>query len=66
MSNHLLAFRDFRGAGTDGLDAALVSANEWLAHTGIRPLNVETIVEAHARVASNTTDRGVRVWYLIE
>ncbi|MGZ5200557.1 MAG: hypothetical protein ACXWC4_12365 [Telluria sp.] len=71
MKKHLLAFRDFRSTvpsspGSDGMDAALVSANEWLARTGIEPLNVETLVEAYGRLAANSTDRGIRVWYEIE
>ena len=61
MQRHLIAFRDFRGAGPDGLSAALVATNEWLAKTGIQPLNVETIVEPAGMTQS--TDRGIRVWY---
>jgi hypothetical protein len=71
MKKHLIAFRDFRSTVTaspssDGLDAALVSANEWLARTGIQPLNVETIVETRGRMETVSTDRGIRVWYEIE
>jgi hypothetical protein len=66
MASHLIAFRDFRGAGPDGLDVALVATNEWLARTGIQPLNVETIVEMRGGMMSRpaqSSDRGIRVWY---
>jgi hypothetical protein len=63
MQRYLIAFRDFRGAGPDGLSAALVATNEWLAKTGIQPLNVETIVEFQGGMSAQSTDRGIRVWY---
>jgi len=61
----MIAFRDFTSAhGTDGMDSAIVAANDWLVRTGIRPLNVETI-RKHGRgtLDFNPADRGLRVWY---
>lgn len=63
----MIAFRDFTSstAGSplsDGVDKALVAANEWLARTGIRPLNVETITGGTVGWRTNV-DRGLRVWY---
>jgi len=66
----MIAFRDFRSTTpgsplSDGLDAALVAANEWLERTAIRPINIETIAEVQGRMSVEHVDRGVRVWYEI-
>ncbi len=61
----MIAFRDFVAKhDVDGIDGALVAANDWLLRTGVRPLNVETI-RTHARgsVGVDAVERGVRVWY---
>lgn len=63
----MIAFRDFTASTpgsplSDGVDKALVAANEWLARTGIRPLNVETLSGGSFGWKTNA-DRGLRVWY---
>jgi hypothetical protein len=70
MEKYLIAFRDFRSELTmsprsEGIDAALVGVNEWLARTGIKPLNVETITEVSGNLSTRSTDRGIRVWYRV-
>lgn len=65
---YMIAFRDFRSSIpgsplSDGIDKALVSVNEWLEKTGIRPLNVETITEVKGIMSVDKVDRGLRVWY---
>lgn len=67
----MIAFRDFRSstsgsAHSDGLDKALVLANEWLGKTGIRPLNVETINDVSGVISVDNVDRGMRIWYEIK
>ena len=64
----MIAFRDFRSTTpgsplSDGMDKALVAANEWLNNTGIRPINIETLGEVRGTMSVNHVDRGVRVWY---
>ena len=66
----MIAFRDFRSSTpgsplSDGMDKAIVSANEWLDRTGIRPINIETIAEVRGTMSVDHVDRGVRVWYEI-
>jgi hypothetical protein len=50
----------------EGIDRALMDANEWLQRTGIKPLNIETLtkVSGGGLATFSTSDNGVRVWYL--
>lgn len=61
----MIAFRDFTSKqDVDGVDGALVAANEWLLRTGVRPLNVETIrSQARGSIGLDAVERGLRVWY---
>lgn len=66
----MIAFKDFRSNTpgswlSDGIDRALVHANEWLIETGTRPLNVETIVETRGSISVSRVERGLRIWYEI-
>jgi len=66
----MLAFRDFCSSTpgsplTDGIDGALISANEWIGRTGIRPINVETLTEFRGNMSIKSVTRGLRVWYEI-
>ncbi|MEG1056221.1 MAG: hypothetical protein RR376_11300 [Janthinobacterium sp.] len=64
----MIAFKDFRSTTSgsplsDGIDRALVLANEWLAKTGVRPVNIETLTETRGVVSIFQVERGLRVWY---
>jgi hypothetical protein len=66
----VIAFRDFASHAfgrPEGIDRALVEANQWLQRTGIQPLNVETLANVSGGGMANLTssDIGVRVWYLV-
>jgi hypothetical protein len=66
----MIAFRDFsfsQFGRPDGLDRALVEANEWLQRTGVKPLNIETLREQHGGGTANihTFDAGLRIWYVV-
>lgn len=66
----MIAFRDFRSSNSgsplsDGMDKAIVSANEWLEKTKIQPINIETLTEFPDTRSASTVDRGIRVWYEI-
>ncbi|WP_313176774.1 hypothetical protein [Massilia sp.] len=66
----MIAFRDFSSARygrPEGIDRALVEANEWLLHTGVKPLNIETLSHFSGGGTANLTssDVGLRVWYLV-
>ena len=65
---YMIAFKDFRSTTSgsplsDGIDRALVLANEWLAKTGVRPVNIETLTETRGVVSIFQVERGLRVWY---
>ena len=66
----MIAFRDFRSSTfgsplSDGIDSALVAANEWLERTGIQPINIETLTELRGNVSVESVTRGLRIWYEI-
>ncbi|MYN44711.1 hypothetical protein GTP23_06435 [Pseudoduganella sp. FT93W] len=66
----MIAFRDFRSNTpgsplSDGIDRAMVSANEWLKETGVQPLNIETLVETRGSLSVGRVERGLRIWYVI-
>lgn len=66
----MIAFRDFSSnefGRPEGLDRALVEANEWLLRTGVKPLNIETLTRiAGGGMASlHSSDIGLRVWYQV-
>lgn len=66
----MIAFRDFTSVEfgrPEGLDRALVAANEWIARTGIAPLNIETLTRTTGGGVSNIviSDIGLRVWYQV-
>ena len=64
----VIAFRDFSSAQygrPEGIDGALVQANEWLQRTGIKPLNIETLTKAAGSANYSFSDIGLRVWYVI-
>lgn len=66
----VITFRDFSSHAfgrPEGIDRALVEANEWLQRTGIKPLNVETLtnVSGGAMASMTSSDRGLRIWYLV-
>jgi hypothetical protein len=66
----MIAFRDFSSAEygrPEGIDRALVEANEWLQRTGTRPLNIETLTKVTGGGLANfsSSDIGLRVWYVI-
>jgi len=66
----MIAFRDFssvRFGRPEGIDRALVEANEWLLRTGVKPLNIETLSHFSGGGMANLTssDVGLRVWYLV-
>jgi len=66
----MIAFRDFssvRFGRPEGIDRALVEANEWLLRTGVKPLNIETLSHFNGGGMANLTssDTGLRVWYLV-
>jgi hypothetical protein len=66
----VIAFRDFASHAfgrPEGIDRALVEANQWLQRTGIKPLNVETLtnVSGGGMASLTSSDIGVRVWYLV-
>lgn len=67
----MIAFRDFSSieyGRPEGIDRALVAANEWLLRTGVRLLNVETLTKISGGGLANFTssDVGVRVWYVVD
>jgi len=64
----MIAFRDFSSSEfgrPEGLDRALVEANEWLQRTGVKPLNIETLTRMQGGGMASLTmsDIGLRVWY---
>lgn len=64
----MIAFRDFSSSEfgrPEGIDRALVEANDWLQRTGIRPLTVETLtrLQGGGMASLTTSDIGLRVWY---
>lgn len=64
----MIAFRDFsfsQFGRPEGIDRALVEANEWLQRSGIRPLNIETLKNVTGGGMANLvySDVGLRVWY---
>jgi len=64
----MIAFRDFSSARfgrPEGIDRALVEANEWLLRTGVKPLNIETLTHFSGGGMANlvSSDVGLRVWY---
>ncbi|MEW6761130.1 MAG: hypothetical protein AB1437_09920 [Pseudomonadota bacterium] len=66
----MIAFRDFSSVQfgrPEGIDRALVEANEWLQRTGIKPLNIETLTKLSGGGTGNlaSSDIGLRVWYVI-
>jgi hypothetical protein len=66
----MIAFRDFSSAEygrPEGIDRALVEANEWLKRYGIKPLNIETLTKVSGGAAANlsSSDIGLRVWYVV-
>ena len=66
----MIAFRDFSSAEhgrPEGIDRALVEANEWLQRTGINPLNIETLTKVTGGGLANisSSDIGLRVWYVV-
>jgi hypothetical protein len=66
----MIALRDFSSAEygrPEGIDRALVEANEWLQRTGIKPLNIETLTKATggAITSFSSSDVGLRIWYVI-
>lgn len=64
----MIAFRDFSSkhfARPEGIDHALVEANEWLVRTGIKPLNIETLTQFDGTRQMNSASIGLRVWYLV-
>jgi len=66
----MIAFRDFSSAEygrPEGIDRALVEANEWIMRSGVRPLNIETLTKMSGGGMAGLTssDIGLRVWYLV-
>lgn len=66
----MIAFRDFSSTAygrPEGLDHALVEANEWLHRTGLKPLNIETLTKFAGGGMANlvSSDIGVRIWYVV-
>ena len=66
----MIAFRDFSSPDygrPEGIDRALVEANEWIIRTGVKPLNIETLTKVTGGGMANLTssDIGLRVWYVI-
>lgn len=66
----MIAFRDFSSdeyGRPEGIDRALVEANEWMNRTGIKPLNIETLrkVTGGGVAKLTSSDIGLRVWYVI-
>jgi hypothetical protein len=66
----MIAFRDFSSVQygrPEGIDRALVEANEWLLRTGVKPLNIETLKSISGMGAMNLTssDIGLRIWYVV-
>lgn len=67
---NMIAFRDFSSAQygrPEGIDRALIEANEWLQRTGIKPLNIETLgkLTGGGTASISSSDIGLRVWYVI-
>lgn len=67
----MIAFRDFSAiefGRPEGIDRALVEANEWLLHNRIKPLNIETLRKASGGGLAQITysDVGLRIWYAID
>lgn len=63
----MILFRDFTSAAygrPEGIDQALVAANEWLLRVGVKPLNIETFTKG-GLVNSTSSDIGLRVWYVV-
>lgn len=66
----MIAFRDFSSVQfgrPEGLDRALVEANEWLQRTGVKPLNIETLTKLAGGGTGNlaSSDIGLRIWYVV-
>ena len=66
----MIAFRDFSSHAfgrPEGIDRAMVDANEWLLRTGVKPLNIETLRNFSGGAMANLTssDIGLRVWYVV-
>ncbi len=66
----MIAFRDFSSVQfgrPEGIDRALVEANEWLQRTGVKPLNIETLTKLAGGGTCNlaSSDIGLRIWYVI-
>lgn len=66
----MIAFRDFSSSEygrPEGIDRALVAANEWLHRTGVKPLNIETLTKltGGGMASLGSADVGLRIWYLV-
>lgn len=66
----MIAFRDFSSNAygrPEGIDQALVEANEWLLRIGVQPLNIETLTKVTGGGLGNfsSSDVGLRVWYVV-
>lgn len=66
----MIAFRDFSSVQfgrPEGIDRALVEANEWLQRTGVKPLNIETLTKLAGGGTGNlaSSDIGLRIWYVV-
>ncbi len=66
----MIAFRDFSAnefGRPEGIDRALVQANEWMLRTGVKPLNIETLRSVTGGGMANLifADAGLRVWYTV-
>jgi len=66
----MIAFRDFSSVQfgrPEGIDRALVEANEWLLRTGVEPLNIETLAKLSGGGTGNlgSSDAGLRIWYVV-
>ena len=66
----MIAFRDFSSTEygrPEGIDRALIEANEWLLRTGTKPLNIETLTKTTGAGLANfsSANIGLRVWYVI-
>lgn len=66
----MLAFRDFISTTSgsplsEGIDGALVAANEWIERTGIRPTSIETLTELRGSMSIQSVSKGLRIWYEI-
>lgn len=66
----MIAFREFSATAfgrPEGIDSALVQANEWLLRTGVQPLNIETLrnITGGGMASLHIAEAGLRVWYRV-